>query len=34
MEDVYLPVDDQIEEEMEYLWSKDLEKAMDEFMDE
>lgn len=29
MEDVYLPVDDQIEEEMEYLWSKDLEEAMD-----
>ncbi|KAH7090728.1 hypothetical protein FB567DRAFT_298892 [Paraphoma chrysanthemicola] len=33
MEDVYLPVDDQIEEEMEYLWSKDLEKAMDDDMD-
>ncbi|KAF2036207.1 hypothetical protein EK21DRAFT_96171 [Setomelanomma holmii] len=34
MEDIYLPVDDQIEEKREYLWSKDLEKAMDEFMDE
>ncbi|KAH7399110.1 hypothetical protein DE146DRAFT_522294 [Phaeosphaeria sp. MPI-PUGE-AT-0046c] len=29
MEDVYLPVDDQIEEEMKYLWSKKLEEAMD-----
>lgn len=29
MEDVYLPVDDQIEEDMEYLWSKDLEEAID-----
>jgi hypothetical protein len=29
MEDVYLPVDDQIEDEMEYLWSKDLEENMD-----
>ncbi|KAF2848741.1 hypothetical protein T440DRAFT_145630 [Plenodomus tracheiphilus IPT5] len=29
MEDVYLPVDDQIEEEKEYLWSKGLEKEMD-----
>jgi hypothetical protein len=33
MEDVYLPVDDQIEEEMEYLWSKDLKKAIDAFLD-
>ncbi|KAF2829725.1 hypothetical protein CC86DRAFT_367668 [Ophiobolus disseminans] len=33
MEDVYLPVDDQIEEDHEYLWSKDLEKAMDDFME-
>jgi hypothetical protein len=31
MEDVYLPVDDQIEEEMEYLWSKNLEEEMDAF---
>jgi hypothetical protein len=33
MEDVYLPVDDQIEEKMEYLWSKDLEQAMDAFLE-
>jgi hypothetical protein len=33
MEDVYLPVDDQIEEEMKYLWSKDLEQAMDAFLE-
>lgn len=33
MEDVYLPVDDQIEPEMEYLWSKELEKEMDAFLD-
>jgi len=33
MEDVYLPVDDQIEEDHEYLWSKELEKAMDDFME-
>jgi hypothetical protein len=32
MEDVYLPVDDQIEAEKEYLWSKDLEEAMDAFL--
>jgi hypothetical protein len=31
MEDVYLPVDDQIEEEMDYLWSKNLEEDMDAF---
>jgi hypothetical protein len=33
MEDVYLPVDDQIEEEMAYLWSRNLEEAMDDFLD-
>lgn len=33
MEDIYLPIDDQIEPEMEYLWSKDLEKEMDAFLD-
>ncbi|KAF1917122.1 hypothetical protein BDU57DRAFT_256354 [Ampelomyces quisqualis] len=33
MEDIYLPVDDQIEEEMEYLWSKELEEAMDAFLE-
>jgi hypothetical protein len=33
MEDVYLPVDDQIEEDHEYLWSKDLEKAMDDLLE-
>jgi hypothetical protein len=33
MEDVYLPVDDQIEDEMEYLWSKDLEEAMEAFLE-
>lgn len=33
MEDVYLPVDAQIEEEKEYLWSKDLQDAMDDFLD-
>jgi hypothetical protein len=33
MEDVYLPVDDQIEEEKEYLWSKDLEEAMDALLE-
>jgi hypothetical protein len=33
MEDVYLPVDDQIEEEMEYLWSKNLEGAMDALLE-
>jgi hypothetical protein len=32
MEDVYLPVDDQIEPEMEYLWSKNLEKEIDIFL--
>lgn len=29
MEDVYLPVDDQIEDEKEYLWSKGLEQEME-----
>lgn len=29
MEDIYLPVDDQIEPDHEYLWSKDLEKEID-----
>ncbi|KAL5116228.1 hypothetical protein ACEQ8H_005893 [Pleosporales sp. CAS-2024a] len=33
MEDVYLPVDDQIEEAMQYLWSKELEKDMDDYLD-
>jgi hypothetical protein len=33
MEDVYLPVDDQIEDEMKYLWSMDLEEAMDAFLE-
>lgn len=33
MEDVYLPVDDQIEEDHEYLWSKKLEKSMDDFLE-
>ncbi|KAH4798949.1 hypothetical protein HBI56_201420 [Parastagonospora nodorum] len=33
MEDIYLPVDDQIEEEKQYLWSQDLEEAMDTFLD-
>lgn len=33
MEDVYLPVDDQIEPEMEYLWCKDLEKAINGFLE-
>lgn len=33
MEDVYLPIDDQIEEDHEYLWSKDLEEAMGAFLD-
>jgi hypothetical protein len=33
MEDVYLPVDDQIEEDHEYLWSKELEEAIDAFLD-
>jgi len=33
LEDILLPVDDQIEEDHEYLWSKDLEKAIDEFLE-
>jgi hypothetical protein len=33
MEDVYLPVDYYIEEDHEYLWSKDLEKDMDAFLE-
>ncbi|KAI2483974.1 hypothetical protein Ptr902_02914 [Pyrenophora tritici-repentis] len=33
MEDVYLPVDWDIEADHEYLWSKDLEKAMDDFLE-
>ncbi|KAI8934951.1 hypothetical protein NX059_008618 [Plenodomus lindquistii] len=33
MEDVYLPVDDQIEEDKEYLWSKELEQEMDAFLE-
>ncbi|KAE8848123.1 hypothetical protein PTNB73_01965 [Pyrenophora teres f. teres] len=33
MEDVYLPVDWDIEEDHEYLWSKDLEQAMDAFLE-
>lgn len=33
MEDVYLPVDDQIEEQMEYLWSQELGDAIDKFLD-
>jgi hypothetical protein len=33
MEDAYLPVDYYIEEDHEYLWSKDLEKEMDAFLE-
>lgn len=33
LEDILLPVDDQIEEDHEYLWSKDLEKAIDDFLE-
>ncbi|KAF1938110.1 hypothetical protein EJ02DRAFT_447022 [Clathrospora elynae] len=33
MEDVYLPVDYYIEEDMEYLWSKNLEKDIDTFLE-
>jgi hypothetical protein len=33
LEDVLLPIDDQIEEDHEYLWSMDLEKAIDDFLD-
>lgn len=33
MEDVYLPVDDQIEEDKMYLWDTQLEAAMDELLD-
>ncbi|KAH8730386.1 hypothetical protein GQ44DRAFT_606812 [Phaeosphaeriaceae sp. PMI808] len=33
MEDVYLPVDNDIEEQMTYLWSKSLENAMDDLHD-
>lgn len=33
MEDVYLPIDDQIEPDMDYLWSKKLENDMDAFLD-
>jgi hypothetical protein len=33
MEDVYLPVDYHIEPDHEYLWSKDLEKDIDAFLD-
>ncbi|KAG9185775.1 hypothetical protein G6011_07106 [Alternaria panax] len=33
MEDVYLPVDYQIEEDHEYLWSKELEMDIDAFLD-
>ncbi|CAO2650874.1 Nn.00g091710.m01.CDS01 [Neocucurbitaria sp. VM-36] len=33
MEDVYLPVDDQIEPDHEYLWSKYLEKEIDAFLE-
>jgi hypothetical protein len=33
MEDIYLPIDDQIEPEKDYLWSKDLGKAIDAFLE-
>ncbi|KAH9875379.1 hypothetical protein J1614_004871 [Plenodomus biglobosus] len=33
MEDIYLPVDDQIEEEKVYLWSKELEQEMDALLE-
>jgi hypothetical protein len=33
MEDVYLPVDYKIEEDHEYLWSKELEKDIDAFLE-
>ncbi|KAF1851998.1 uncharacterized protein K460DRAFT_260159, partial [Cucurbitaria berberidis CBS 394.84] len=33
MEDIYLPVDDQIEPDREYLWSKNLEKDIDAFLE-
>jgi hypothetical protein len=33
MEDVYLPVDDQIEEDKQYLWSRELEEAIDSFLE-
>ncbi|KAL1792390.1 hypothetical protein ACET3X_008897 [Alternaria dauci] len=33
MEDVYLPVDYDIEEDHEYLWSKELEKDIDAFLE-
>lgn len=33
MEDIYLPVDDQIEPDHEYLWSNDLEKEMDALLE-
>jgi hypothetical protein len=33
MEDVYLPVDYYIEEDHEYLWSKELEKEMDDLLE-
>lgn len=33
MEDIYLPVDDQIEPEKEYLWSQKLEKDMDALLE-
>jgi hypothetical protein len=33
MEDVYLPVDDQIEADMQYLWSGELEEAIDAFLE-
>jgi hypothetical protein len=32
MEDIYLPIDDKIEPEKGYLWSKDLEKTIDAYL--